>query len=148
TAVALDLLGRHHARALERVARVLPRSKSARHRRDATVAEALQRLRRECRSRTAGAIEDHFRIAIGHGVLDLDLEEATRDPLRAWDEALLVLVALAHVDEHRRGGIGGGAIEHASLRVLGRDFADLGLHLGEELVERGHLNSPVYNRLF
>ena len=43
---------------------------------------------------------DNVSAAVGDGVLDAQLQLAARDPQRPRDEPLLVLVALADVDEH------------------------------------------------
>ena len=77
---------------------------AAGERRDVLVAELLQRLGGERRARAGLARDDHRRAAIGHGGLDARLQVAARDVHRALDRALLELVGLAHVDQHRRDG--------------------------------------------
>ena len=119
-AVALELLGVQGARHAPLVAVLLPGLEAAGHRDDVLVAQLFERLRRVDRAVARGAIDDERRRAVGHRTLDAALEIAAGDVEGAGDVALLVLVALAHVDERR--GTGG---RKARGRLRRRVLADL-----------------------
>src|SRR5690606_11235546 len=133
-AVALDLLGRQHARPLEWKAGVLPRTEAAGHRGHLLVAQLAQRARAEGRAGPTRAVDDDLVVAIGDQIFDLQLEKSSWDPLGRRDEALLVLVALADVDQHGRCA----AVGDPGPGVLDRDLADALLDLRQDLVERRH----------
>ena len=90
----------------------------------------MQRLGRERGAGATGAVDDDRRVAVGELVLDLALEEAAGDVDRARDHPGVVLVLLAHVEEH--------GVAEAGLGRLGIDLGDLRLGLGEQLTEAGH----------
>src|SRR5882724_3346034 len=123
--VAVALLGGEDGRRDPRSALVLPTSEATGHRDHVVVAEILERLGRERAARSAGAIDDDRRVAVGELVLDLALEMPARNEHRAGNHPLLVLVELAHVEERRTAETG--------LGLDGIDLADLGLGLVEQL---------------
>ena len=132
------------ARALEGVPGLLPRAKAPGHRADAGVAELHERAGGQRRAVAARAVENHLASALGHEVLDLHLEEAAGDPLGARDEALLILVALTDVDEHRRGAR--GLPEDLVPGLVDRHLVDRSLYLAEDVAEAGHVRKPPYRR--
>ncbi len=125
-AVALLLLGRQEYRRLEVVPGALPGLEPAGHRCDVRVAHPGEGLGREQRANAAGAIQDHRRVTIGDGPLDLLLDVALGDVACPGQVALVPLGILANVDE--RGGIGGQGFD-----LLRGDLADLGARLAEEV---------------
>ena len=106
-AVALLLLGGQDDRRLEVEAGALPGLEAAAHRGDVGVAHLGEGLGREQRADAAGAVQDHRRVAVGRGALDLLLDVGLGDVVGAGQVALLPLGRLADVDD-RRGARGEG----------------------------------------
>ena len=98
-AVALLLLRGEHPRNDEVETGLLPGAVSARQRLDVGVAELLQRTRGEQGADAAGAVERDRRVVLRDGVLDAGLDEPLAEVHRTGDVSLVVLVALANVDE-------------------------------------------------
>src|SRR5690606_36734148 len=98
------------------------------------VPEVLQRLGRECGARAPCTIENDFSTPVRDRVFDFELQESTRNPLGLGDEALLVFVPLAYIEED--GAV--LCIDHPRLGLLDGDFPNGSFDLGQELVERGH----------
>ena len=103
--VAVALFRGERCRGLPRLALVLPSPESASHRHHVRVAELTERLRRERRPHTTGAVDDDRRVVAGDAGLDLRFEMASRDVDDVDEGALLVLVGLTHV-EHNGAGRG------------------------------------------
>ena len=125
-AVAAATLCIEHLRFGPRIARLLPSREAAGERSDVGVAELGHRLGTKSGTRTRGARQHDALIVVGCGRLNPRLEEATRNVNGLCDCALLVLVRLAHVDQH--GWSGGCQLAGQRIRV---DFGDLLLDLGE-----------------
>ena len=66
------------------------------------VAELLQRLRGERRTRATGAVHDDLALAVGHERLEARLEIVARRQKVTRDVSFLPLVGRAYVDEERR----------------------------------------------
>ena len=116
---------------------VLPAPEAAGNRDHVGVAELAERLRRECGTNAACAVDDERRVVPGDLAFDLRLEVATGDVQRAGKRTLLVLVGLTDVEQH-------GARQMAQIVGGGRvDLADLALGLRQELAEAGHTEKPT-----
>ena len=74
-------------------------------------------------------MDDDRRALVGDAALDGALEGAAGDVERTGDRPLLVLLGLAHVEDHGAGS-GPGCVG-----LGGVDLADLGLGGGEEFTE-------------
>jgi hypothetical protein len=101
--VALALLGRESHRPLEVIAAVLPQREAAVHHGHVVVAEQL--LHRDGRERGAilrGAVRDHAPAAVRHRSLDARLEVSAWHMDGAGDVPHLILLLLAHVEDHGR----------------------------------------------
>src|SRR5581483_1162439 len=140
-AVALALRGVERARQLGGESAALPVGVAPRERGHVLVAELPERLRRERRARTAGAVEEDRLRPVGHRLLDARLEEPARDVDRARDAALRPFVELAHV--HDEGPI--GAVEDLG-GAWNVDLVDLGLHLRQQVAIARH-DYPKYSDL-
>src|SRR5690606_15618006 len=118
TLIAVALLSRERPRSAPLAALVLPLVEATVHRDDVFVAQLAERLRGERRAGATGAHDDDGLVALGHAILDLGFEVPARDVNRAGDGALLVLVGLTHVEEHR-------SVLNEALSLRGIYLADL-----------------------
>ena len=127
-AVALELLGVQGARDAPVMAVLLPGREAARHRDDVLVAELRERLGRVHRAVARRAVDDDRRRPVGDVALDPALEVAARDVDGAGDVPLLILIALADVENRGRG------LAREALGRLGRRLlADLPFH-GSQMI--------------
>ena len=104
----------------------LPVGEAAPERRDALVAELLERPGGERGPAAAGAVDEDAPVAIRNSLLDARLERAARDVDRVREVALVPLVALADVQEERHV-----AVVQRRHRLRGIDLVDLRLRLFE-----------------
>ena len=129
--VAVLLVGIEALGHLPLAALVLPLAEPARHRRHVGVTQFPKRLGREDRTHAACALHDQRRVLVGQAHLDLALEVATGDEQRPGYCTRLVLVGLAHVEDHR-------ALVAQPVGGLGIDLTNLLLGRLEEVTEVGH----------
>jgi hypothetical protein len=123
---------------LDREAVPLPVGKAAGEGDDVLVAHLFERLRGERGAVAGGAVEQHPARGVGRGALDPRLQVAARDVDGARDVALVPLVLLAHVDDHRLGSLDQLA------GALGVDLRNLGAHLLQQFPVRRH-RFPKYS---
>ena len=81
--------------------RILPRAISAAQAAHLLVAHLLQRLAGEQAARTTRAVENDVRVAIGHRLLDAQLQKAARHLFGAGENALIGFLLFPDVDDGR-----------------------------------------------
>src|SRR6266481_1409184 len=114
----------------DRQPRRRPRPPAAVHRLRPRVAHLLERVGGERRAEAAAAVEHQVGVVVGHGLLDVPLDDALAEVARAGEVAAAPLLLLAYVDELYRGARGAHALD-----VGDGDLADAPPGIGDQREE-------------
>ena len=119
TLVAVALIGRQRPRSRPRQAVVLPLVETTDNRNNVLVAEVLQRLGRESRTHTTGAVDRDVRGLVGEATFNGEFELTTRYVDGVGDGTLVVLVRFTDVENRE--------VIELCRNGRGFDFTNLGL---------------------